>query len=84
MTINSLDIDDALAAEIEAAAKLRGMTLRDFIRAALRQAVSMPAPLAVPGQFVQRVHDFGVHVESPWTVLADLETDEYAQKLTRK
>ena len=28
-------------------------------------------------RFTQRVHDFGTHIETPWTLLADIESEEH-------
>jgi hypothetical protein len=83
MTTN-LDIDDALAAQLDAAAKARGISTRDFIRNALRQALSTGGQSVKPTRFVQRVHDFGTHIESPWTVLVDIESEEHFRKYSRK
>jgi hypothetical protein len=33
------------------------------------------AQFVAPTAFTQKVHDFGTHLESPWTLLADLETN---------
>ena len=41
---------------------------------ALRGAVEQ-AKFATPPVFTQKVHDFGVHLDSPWSLLADLETN---------
>jgi len=81
--ITSLEIDDALAADVEAAAKSRGLSFREFTRAALRQAVAAPATGAVQ-RFMQKTHDFGTHIEAPWTALADLETEDYTGKHLKK
>ena len=75
--ITKFDIDDSLAAQVESTAKARGMSFREFIREALRQAVRTAAPVGKPIRFVQSVHDFGTHLENPWTLLADLETEEH-------
>jgi len=77
--ITNLDIDDALAAQLESAAKARGISTREFIRNALRQALSVPAQV-IPTRFVQRAHDFGTHIESPWTLLVDIESEEHFRK----
>ena len=82
--IKRLEIDDALGAQLEAAAKARGISMHEFMRQALRQAVSTPAHAVAPARFVQRVHDFGTHIESPWTVLVDIETEEHLRKYSRK
>ena len=82
--ITNLDLDDKLASEVESAAKARGLSMREFIRMALRRAIDSPAPPGGPAHFKQRVHDFGTHIESPWTLLADIETEEYVLKYGRK
>ena len=82
--ITNLEIDDTLAAELESAAKARGISTREFIRSALRQAVNSPGVPVKPAKFVQRVHDFGTHIESPWTILVDIESDEYVRKYNNR
>jgi hypothetical protein len=82
--ITNLEIDDNLAAQLEAAAKKRGISTRDFIRSALRDALATPSISAVPARFEQRVHDFGTHIETPWTILVDVESEEYIRKYSRK
>jgi hypothetical protein len=82
--ITNLDIDDALAAQLESAAKARGISTREFIRNALRQALSESAQSVKCTRFVQRVHDFGTHLETPWTFLADMEGEEHFRKYGRK
>jgi hypothetical protein len=82
--ITSLEIDDSLAAQLDLAAKARGISTREFIRTALRQALETARPATGPARFVQPVHDFGTHIESPWTILVDVESDEYIRKNSRK
>jgi hypothetical protein len=82
--MTNLEIDDSLAAEIESAAKERGVSTREFIRNALRKAVAAPGVKVKPMRFEQRVHDFGTHIESPWTILVDIESEEYIHKYSRK
>jgi hypothetical protein len=82
--ITNLEIDDSLAEQIESAAKAQGISTREFIRLAVRQALENPSHIVVPPPFVQRVHDFGAYIESPWTILVDIESDEYIRKNTRK
>lgn len=82
--ITNLEIDDQLAAQLESAAKARGISTREFIRAALGRAVKEPAKNVKPARFIQRVHDFGTHIESPWTLLVDLESEQHFRKYTRK
>lgn len=82
--ITNLEIDDHLAAQLEAAAKKRGISAREFIRGALRDALATPGAGSAPARFEQRVHDFGTHIESPWTILVDVESEEYIRKYSRK
>lgn len=83
MIIN-LEIDDELAAQVEAAARARGVTARDFMRDALRQAAAAPVPTSSKTTFFQKVHDFGADFDSSWTRLAEIESEEYVRKLARK
>lgn len=78
----TVEIEPDLAAKVEAVAKSRGLSVREFVSAALRQAIAAPA--GQPAQFVQKAHDFGVHLECPWTILADMETEEYVRRFARK
>lgn len=69
-----LELETDLFSQIEAAAKSRGLGFDQFVIEALRSAVAQTKP-AMPSSFIQRVHDFGAHLESPWTVLAEIETN---------
>ena len=84
MKKTSLEIDDALAAQLESAAKARGISTREFIRGALQHALKEPGASVKPARFVQRVHDFGTHIESPWTILVDIESEEHFRKYSHK
>lgn len=68
-----VEIEDELMARSEAAAKQQGVSFKEFVSTALKTAV-MQAKFATPPVFKQKVHDFGAHLESPWSLLADLET----------
>lgn len=81
----NLDLDEPLAARVEAAARARGLSPRDFIRAAIEQALDAPVQSpAGPPPFVQKTHDFGAHFETTWTLLAEIESNEYVAKNNRK
>jgi hypothetical protein len=80
----NLEIDDKLAAQLESAAKARGISTREFICGTLRQALKESGAGVKPTRFVQRVHDFGTHIESPWTILVDIESEEHFRKYSRK
>ena len=82
--LTTLDLDASLLARIDAAAQARGISTREFIREALRQALEDAPRPHVLQPFVQRVHDFGTHIETPWTILADMETEEHARRYVRK
>jgi hypothetical protein len=82
--ITNLELEDSLASQLESAAKARGISTREFIRSALRQAVETPHASGEKTRFVQKVHDFGSHLESPWTILVDIESEEYVRKYSRK
>lgn len=68
-----VEVEDELVAQSEVAARSQGLKFDAFVAGALRTAVSQ-AKLTAPGPFAQKVHDFGTHLESPWSLLADLET----------
>jgi hypothetical protein len=77
-----VDLPDDLLLQVQAAAREQGVPFRDFVAHALRGAASAPRP-ASSKPFVQRAHDFGVHLESPWTVLAEIETDDYTRRFRK-
>ena len=81
-----VEIDETLAAQLESAAKARGMSFRDFVSGVLKDSVAQSTAAAPPPppRYVLRTFDFGVHIESPWTVLAELESQEYAPKVNKK
>lgn len=79
-----VEIDDELAAQLESAAKARGMSFRDFVTGVLKDSATQVTVSPPPPPYVLRTFDFGVHIESPWTVLADLESQEYAPKVNKK
>jgi hypothetical protein len=76
-----LEIEDELMGQAEAAAKAQGVSFDAFVKQALRGAVAQTR-FRAPTIFEQRVHDFGADLESPWSLLADLETS--AAVLMRK
>ena len=69
-----LEIGGDLLTQAEAAARAQGIEFKEFVNTALRAAVAQ-AQFVAPTAFTQKVHDFGTHLESPWTLLADLETN---------
>jgi hypothetical protein len=81
----TLELDDALGAQIEAAARARGISAREFIRTALELTVAAPAPVS-PARpaFVQKTHDFGASIDTAWTLLAEVESNDYLAKNSRK
>jgi hypothetical protein len=68
-----LEIEGDLLSQVEAAARGQRIEFKEFVSSALRNAVAQ-AKFVAPTKFTQKVHDFGTHLESPWTLLADLET----------
>ena len=68
-----VEVEDALLAQSETAAKQQGVNFKEFVSTALKSAVAQ-AKFATPPVFTQKVHDFGTHLECPWSLLADLET----------
>ena len=81
-----IDLPDALLQRVEASAREQGVPFREFVANALQAAVASASGKrpARAKAFSQRVHDFGTHLESPWTVLAELETDEHTSSKNRK
>ena len=71
--ILSLEVSGDLMTRVETAAKAQGVSFQEFVTSALNGAVAQTK--AVPPRiFSQKVHDFGTHLENPWTLLSDLET----------
>lgn len=71
-----IEFGDDLLGRIEAAAKGEGVSMREFITSALEMRLSATQP-APPRRFAQKAFAFGAHVESPWTLLAEIEGEAY-------
>jgi hypothetical protein len=69
-----MEVEGDLISQAEAAAKARGLAFHEFVSVALRSAVAQ-TQFTPPSAFTQKVHDFGAHLESPWSLLAELETN---------
>jgi predicted CopG family antitoxin len=85
--VKNLDIDDAAAEQLEGMAKARGISFSELVREIINEAIRKQLPQLPQGttsQFRQKVHDFGAHLEAPWTVLADIESEEYVRKYAKK
>lgn len=82
--IKNLEIDEAVLKQLEAIAKARAMSLRNLIREILSDAAKDAIPLCCPTRFTQKTHDFGAHIEAPWTLLGELESEEYVGKDRKK
>ena len=78
--IKNLEIDEAVLKQLEAIAKARAISVRNLIREILGEAARNAVPLCCPARFTQKTHDFGAHIEAPWTLLAELESEEYVGK----
>ena len=68
-----LEVSGDLMTQVEMAAKAQGVSFQEFVTNALSSAVAQTKVVA-PRTFSQKVHDFGAHIESPWSLLSDLET----------
>lgn len=71
--ILSLEVSGDLMTRVEASAKAQGVSFQEFVTNALHSAVAQTKSVP-PRIFSQKVHDFGTHLENPWTLLSDLET----------
>lgn len=80
-----VDLDDELVERLRTVAKSRGISLREYIQELLQECVSREASL-IPTREVykQKTFDLGAHLETPWAVLVDLETEEYTKLLGKK
>src|SRR5687768_3716569 len=77
-----VDLPDELLQKIQASASEQGVPFREFVATAL-QAAATGAKNSGPAHrraFSQRVHDFGVHLDNPWTALAEIETEDYTSR----
>lgn len=74
-----LEMEDELIAQVEASAKAQGLGFKDFVATALRSAVAQ-TKFTAPQTFTQKVHDFGTHLENPWSLLAEMETNALVPK----
>jgi hypothetical protein len=68
-----LELNGDLLTQVERAAKAQGVSLQEFATTALSSAV-VQTKFVATRTFSQKVHDFGTHLENPWTLLSDLET----------
>ena len=82
--IKNLDIEEGVVKQLEVIAKARAMSVRSLMREILTQAARGGVPLCCPARFSQKTHDFGAHVEAPWTLLAELESEEHVRKYAKK
>ena len=71
-----VEISEDLLSRAEAAAKAGGVSFREFVSTSLESALANAKP-GVVKPFVQRTHDFGTHLESPWTLLGEIESEGY-------
>jgi hypothetical protein len=79
-----VDLPDKLLQRVQASAREQGVPFREFVAGALEAAVAEAgAKRPASRVFSQCVHDFGAHLESVWTVLAELETDEYTGRKSK-
>ena len=77
-----VDLPDELLQQIQASAREQGVPFREFVANALEVAANRPKSRrpAHSRAFSQRVHDFGVYLDSPWTALAEIETEDYTSR----
>ena len=74
-----IDLPDELLQRVQGAAREQGIPFREFVANALQMAAATARP-RLATFFSQRVHDFGAHLESPWTVLSEIETDDATRR----
>jgi hypothetical protein len=82
--IVSVDLDNERASRIEAIAIARGTSVQQFVMEAIDKELAGDAFPRTTARFTQRVHDFGAHIDTTWTMLADLDIEEYQQKTGKK
>ena len=77
-----VDLPDELLQQIQVSAREQGVPFREFVANALQTAATRAKGRrpAHRRAFSQRVHDFGVHLDSPWTALAEIETEDYTSR----
>ena len=61
----SIELDEQLARKLDLAAKERDLSVSDLALNILRDATAEWASVPTRAPFVQKTHDFGIHIESP-------------------
>lgn len=80
----SIELDEQLARKLDLAAQDRQLSVPDLALELLRNATESWPTKPARIQFVQRTHDFGIHIESPCCLLIQDETEEYLSRLSKK
>jgi hypothetical protein len=76
-----VDLPDDLLQQVQASAREQGVPFREFVASALQTAAAKKGGGRGSSKvFSQKVHDFGIHLESPWTALAEIETEDYTSR----
>lgn len=81
-----LNIEENLFRKLDALSKARGTTIQKCIEELIESTGSGLESAVLPksGRFVQKVCDLGAHIENPWTLLAELESEAYLKSYSRK
>lgn len=79
----SLNIDESLFRKLETLSKRRGTTIQQCLAEIVEEHENTSAPRALE-RFSQKVYDLGEHIENPWTLLAELESEAYLKMYSRK
>ena len=81
-----LNIEENLFRKLDALSKARGTTIQKCLEEMIESTGFDPesAIPAKPERFVQKVCDLGAHIENPWTLLAELESEAYLKSYSRK
>lgn len=79
----SLNIDESLFKKLESLSKRKGTTIQQCI-AELVEGHGVAENEPGLERFSQKVHDLGAHIENPWTLLAELESEAYLKLYSRK
>lgn len=80
-----IDLNDDLAERLRSHAKTRGISLREYVSDLLEEALSRLTPdTDFKERFHQRTFDLGTHLENPWSVLMEIETEDSLKLHSRK
>lgn len=79
----SVNLDESLFKKLESLSKKKGTTIHQYIAELVEEHGIVEKEPALE-RFSQKIHDLGAHIENPWTLLAELESEAYLKLYPRK